>query len=150
MILLDTNICIYIINAKLCATGKRWKCFWPRWHFCRSMPQPATCPKHEAARVLIQLTATAGSVLGQRPEVEPGFTVHAHLPHGVVQQLRHAGDVVVGTVGGTFFAKEQFLVGHAAQQHAHVVFNVALGFKQVDTLLVKDEAQGVGARIGLE
>ena len=71
-------------------------------------------------------------------------------PTAWCSSLRHAGDVVVRAVGGAFLAEEQFLVGHAAQQHAHVVFDVALGLEQVGPLLVEDEAQRVGARVGLE
>ena len=56
----------------------------------------------------------------------------------------------MGTVSGAFLAKEQFLVGHSAQQHTHVMFNVAFGFEQVNSLLVKHETQSIGARIGLE
>ena len=95
-------------------------------------------------------SSTSRLFTGERTEVQAGLAVHAHLAHGVVQQLRHAGDVVVRAIGRAFLAKEQFFIGHAAQQHAHVVFDVALGLEQVDPLLVEDEAQCVGARIGLK
>ena len=34
---------------------------------------------HEAACFLIQFTAAAGSVLGKRPEVQPGFAAHTSV-----------------------------------------------------------------------